>query len=253
MLPDALLPSALAQTVLFATVYGLYILQVCAWVGLWERRPISTLGLERRRAGRRFLRGALLAIGVYLALLAVLAALGMVDVRSQPSAGSSLAVAAAAVVAFGGWVVQGSAEELLYRGWLLPVVAARSRLWWGIAASSAVFALSHLVGNPFDAMLLFNLVLFGVFFALWALREGGLWGLIGWHVIVNWVSENLIVIGEGAGVGPLANGLALGLDETGPDLLTGGTIGLEASGLTSILLAVGIAVLARPPRAVSAV
>lgn len=248
VLPDGLLPSALAQTALLGAMYGLYIVQVWAWVTRWERRPFVSLGLERSGAVRKLERGALVGLGVYLALLGVLAALGMVETRSNPSVGTSWAVAAAAVIALGGWAVQGPAEELLYRGWLLPVVAARTRVQWGIAASTGVFALSHLLGSEFDPMLMANLVLFGVFFALWALREGGLWGLFGWHAVVNWVSENLIVVGEGFGVGPLDDGLLVGIDETGPDLLTGGAVGLEASVLTSAVLAVGITLLTRWPR-----
>lgn len=245
VLPDALVPSALAQTAVLSAVYGLYIVQVWAWVVLWEGRPLSTLGLHGGGAARKLLRGASLGAGVYLLLISLLVALGMVELRSDPLAGPGWAVVLAAGLALAGWAVQGPAEEILYRGWLLPVVTVRSRLRWGIAASTGIFALTHLLGNPFDVMLLVNLALFGVFFACWALREGGLWGVFGWHATVNWVSENLVVVGEGFGVGPLANGLLLGLEETGPDLLTGGAIGLESSLLTTVLLLAGITLLGR--------
>jgi hypothetical protein len=52
-----------------------------------------------------------------------------------------------------------------------------------------------------------------------------------------------VVIGEGVGYGRIQDGLVLGLDETGPDRLTGGAIGLEASVLTCAVLVVGIVVL----------
>lgn len=253
VLPEDLVWAALAQTVLLGAVYGLYVLQVWVWVTRWEQRPLTSLGLHRSGAVRKLARGAAIGLGVYLGLLGVLAASGMIEGRPNPSAEANWAVVAAAVIALGGWAVQGPAEELLYRGWLLPVVAARTRLRWGIAASTIVFALSHLLGSAFDPMLMISLVLFGVFFALWALREGGLWGVFGWHAVVNWVSENLVVVGEGFGVGVLADGLVYGFEATGPDVLTGGTIGLEASLLTSAVLAVGIAVLAhRPDRQIHA-
>jgi hypothetical protein len=98
----------------------------------------------------------------------------------------------------------------------------------------------------FDVVLLVNLVLFGVFWSLWALAEGGLWGVFGWHAVTSWVSENLVVVGEGLGYGRMQDGLLLGLNETGPDRLTGGGIGLEASILTSAMLVVGIVVLSVP-------
>jgi hypothetical protein len=67
--------------------------------------------------------------------------------------------------------------------------------------------------------------------------------VFGWHAVTSWVSENLVVIGEGVGYGRMQDGLLLGLTETGPDLLTGGDIGLEASLFTSAMLIVGIVVL----------
>lgn len=43
--------------------------------------------------------------------------------------------------------------------------------------------------------------------------------------------------------GPLADGVLFGFDESGPDLITGGSLGLEASLLTTIVLCGGILIL----------
>lgn len=243
-MPDRLLPAALFQTALLAVVYGLYIVQISIWVNKWEGRSVLSLGLNPLGAWPKFLRGAVLGIGSYLGLLAVLAAIGFADFRSDPSPGPVWALGLAAAIVLIGWLIQGPAEEILYRGWLLPVVSARSRLRWGIVASTVIFAVTHLLGSAFAPMLMVNLVFFGVFFALWALREGALWGVFGWHAAVNWVSENLVVLGEGFGVGPLADGLFLRIRQSGPDILTGGEVGLEASLLTTLVLVVAIAGLA---------
>jgi membrane protease YdiL (CAAX protease family) len=248
VLPQELLSSALAQSALFGSVFGLYVVQLWLWVRFRERRSVATLGLHRQGASWRLLRGALVGVAVYLAILTVLVLTGMAGVRSEPSAGPGWALSVAALIALVGWAVQGPAEELLFRGWLLPVVTARAGLRWGIAVSSGLFALTHLLGGDVNLMMFLNLLLFGVFFAVWALREGSLWGVFGWHAAVNWVSENLVVVGEGAGVGPLTYGLLLGLDESGPDLLTGGTVGVESSLITTAVLVVGIAAICRWPR-----
>ena len=221
----------------------LYLLQVGAWVTSWERRRFDTVGLRRERAGRKVLRGAGLGVAAYLALLGLLGALGMVETRSQPGLELGLVVVAAAVIALFGWGVQALGEEVIYRGWLLQVVSARTSIGIGVAVSTAIFTLTHFIVGEFNAVLLVNLVLFGVFWSLWALTEGGLWGVFGWHAVTSWVSENLVVVGEGVGYGRMQDGLLLGLTETGPDRLTGGDIGLEASLLTSAMLVVGIVVL----------
>jgi membrane protease YdiL (CAAX protease family) len=244
--PGTLVTSALATTGVLAAVYVLYLIQVGAWVTRWERRRFGTVGLTRERAGRNLLRGAGLGVAAYLALLGLLGSLGLVETRSQPSLGLGLVVPAA-VIALLGWGVQALGEEVIYRGWLLQVVAARTSIGIGVALSTAIFTVTHFIVGEINVVLLVNLVLFGVFWSLWALREGGLWGVFGWHAVTSWVSENLVVLGEGVGYGRLQNGLLLGMRETGPDSLTGGDIGLEASILTSAMLVIGIAVLSFTP------
>jgi membrane protease YdiL (CAAX protease family) len=244
--PGTLVTSALATTAVLTGVYVLYLIQVGAWVTRWERRPFGTVGLTRERAGRNLLRGAGLGVAAYLALLGLLGGLGMVETRSQPGLGWGLVVPAA-VIALLGWGVQALGEEVIYRGWLLQVVAARTGIGIGVAVSTAIFTATHFIVGEINVVLLANLVLFGVFWSLWALREGGLWGVFGWHAVTSWVSENLVVLGEGAGYGRLQDGLLLGAAETGPDILTGGNIGLEASILTSVLLVIGIVVVTVTP------
>ena len=243
--PGTLMASALATAGLLTAVYVLYLIQVGAWVTGWERRRFETVGLTRERAGRKVLRGAGLGVAAYLALLGLLGALGMVETRSQLGLEPGLVVAAAVIASFG-WGVQALGEEVVYRGWLLQVVSARSSTGIGVAVSTAIFTLTHFIVGEFDVVLLVNLVLFGVFWSLWALAEGGLWGVFGWHAVTSWVSENLVVVGEGLGYGRMQDGLLLGLNETGPDRLTGGGIGLEASILTSAMLVVGTVVLSVP-------
>ena len=41
------------------------------------------------------------------------------------------------------YFVQGPAEEVLFRGWLLPVIGARYRPWIGVLVSSLIFSLAH--------------------------------------------------------------------------------------------------------------
>jgi len=88
MLPTTLLPSALSQTAISGAVYGPFVVQVWVWVARRERRPIVTLGLERGGAGRKLLRGAAFGVSEYLVLLALLAALELVEVGSNPLEGA---------------------------------------------------------------------------------------------------------------------------------------------------------------------
>lgn len=81
-------------------------------------------------------------------------------------------------------LVQAAAEELVFRGWLLPSIAARHGAVVGLAVSSLAFGASHVdfSAAPLIMALEWGLhTLSGVAFGLLALRQGGLLGVIGFH------------------------------------------------------------------------
>jgi len=65
--------------------------------------------------------------------------------------------------------VQGPAEEVLFRGWLLPVIGARYLPWIGVLVSSLIFSLAH-AGSmsyaPLVPLALLNLFLLPARFGL---------------------------------------------------------------------------------------
>ena len=87
---------------------------------------------------------------------------------------------------------------------------------------------------------------YGLFAALYALREGGIWGISAQHAVWNWAQANLYgfeVSGIGANGGSLFN-----LMETGPDPLTGGAFGPEGGLAVTLVLLLAIALLVLQPR-----
>jgi len=94
--------------------------------------------------------------------------------------GLKLAYVAAVLV---GLFVAATAEEVVFRGYLLQQTAALTkRTWLVIAINAAVFALFHL---EFDPVALAARALAGAAFAWAALRLGGLEFAIGAHVATN--------------------------------------------------------------------
>ena len=139
-----------------------------------------------------------------------------------------------------GWVVQGGAEEVLIRGWVLPVIGARYKAWIGLLVSSLIFSLMHGLNPGLSAIALVNLALFGVFAGLFAMREGSLWGISALHSVWNWVQGNFFgfqVSGTNADGGTLIN-----LMEIGADWFTGGEFGPEGGLAVTIVLVIGIAI-----------
>jgi membrane protease YdiL (CAAX protease family) len=145
------------------------------------------------------------------------------------------------LIALLGWAVQGPAEELVCRGWMLPVIAARYRLWTGVLVSAVFFAVLHAINPNLTPIAGLNLVLYGLFAALYVLREGSLWGISAQHAAWNFAQGNLFGF-EVSGIAP-AGGMLLNMMETGPDEVTGGAFGPEGGLAITAVLVIGIVVL----------
>jgi len=232
-----------------AAAFGLGSVLVLLWVWLFERRGPATLGLNAK-GPVRFLRGYLTGLAFLGGVVGIIWAAGGYVVEG-PGAFGTAAVGAALLpigVLMLGFIIQGSSEELLFRGWLMQLIASRHGLWIAVIGNSALFALAH-AGNiePSNELYvgLANIVLFGLFISLYAVREGSLWGVCGWHAAWNW----LLGLGFGLEVsGMKIDNVPLVTDLTGaPDAawwLTGASFGPEASLVTTAVLLIGTLVLA---------
>jgi uncharacterized protein len=199
-----------------------------------------TIGLEGTGAGWKYGRGLLVGLVMFGAVVGLMAALGYVEWENGGTQAQGAAALGGVLLVLVGWVVQGAAEEAITRGWLLPVIGARYRPALGIVLSALVFAVYHSLNPNLSPVAVLNLFLFGLFAALYALLEGGLWGVFALHTMWNWAQGNLFGF-EVSGDEP-AGGMLVNLTEAGPDLLTGGAFGPEGGLLVTIVLLAGLAV-----------
>lgn len=216
----------------FAPIY----LLVWLWIWLFERRHLRTAGLEWQGALGKYLRGFLVGI-LLIAAATGLGALTGVQVSTlistSPDPGSLLLGFAGVFIILIGWLVQGGAEEVLTRGFLLPVFGVRYGVPVAILVSSVLFSSLHLFNEHLSAIALLNLALFGVFACLYALREGGLWGICALHSSWNWVQGNIF----GLPVSGTPSGSSLlTLQLTGPDWWAGGAFGAEGGLAVTLVL-----------------
>jgi hypothetical protein len=222
-------------------------LAVCLGLGIWLRlrskRSFRTLGFENRHPARHALAGALSA-GL---MVTALAALEIVPGASLARGGirtTGIAAIVVALLSLLSHTLHASAEEALFRGWLLPVIGSRYRASFGVLASALLFCLAHATNvaghSDIAAVALFNLFLFGIFAAFYALAEGGLWGVCAWHAIWNWTQGDLLGLPVSGGV---HSGLLVSIRSEGSAILTGGTFGPEGGLAGTAVLVTGILVL----------
>ena len=228
----------------FAFTAGIVVL----WVTLFERRGLKEIGFNGSGL-KRFVRGYAIGLAFLLVVVGAIWALGgyRVDAGGAFAAASVGAALIPIAVLLLGFIIQGSTEEILTRGWLMQVIASRHGLAWGIGLSSALFGLLHAANiDPSPELFagVLNVILFGVFIGLYAAREGSLWGVCGWHAAWNWLlglGFGLEVSGQVIETTPLV--VDLGTRTTVPWWITGAAFGPEGSVVTTAVLLIGSVVL----------
>jgi len=165
--PGLLLPIILIQFFTWALLIWL-------WAKLFERRPSPTFGLQlsggaalRYGAGLIFGVGLLAVVGAMAVLLggggedADRLAIHTAERLTDPAIIASFAAVAAV------FLVQGGAEEIIFRGWLMSTLAAR----WGVQAAVIVSSLFFMVFHA-------HVFMSGLVFGIIALAGLGLVGLV---------------------------------------------------------------------------
>lgn len=193
---DVLLPGILMQFALWAAL-------VILWVKAFERRSFASMGFTSTGWLGRYVRGLAIGIGLVLLLgiaMATLAALAPGAVPEEmremtvPDDADWSALAGAAFIGFAlfalvTFLIQGGAEEVIFRGWMMSTLTAR---WGAVAAiigSTVIFGAFHLhvmvSGVAYGLMAVFGITATGLFFALYAYMERGIWGAMAAHGTFN--------------------------------------------------------------------
>lgn len=182
-----------------------------------------------------FKEGAILAavsMGFVLAVLLLAGAVTIGPVREDFSQYLLLGVFVQLLVSFG--------EELGFRAAIFQGLFDELGLWPAAVLSAGGFAALHLpsmgivgLGRQSDLIALGTIFFAGLVLAL-LYRYGGLFNAISFHFVWNFIEYNLFDLG------PLEG--AILVSKPGPDIITGGAFGPEASVVTLAVTALLVAV-----------
>jgi membrane protease YdiL (CAAX protease family) len=170
-----------------------------------------------------------LLIGAALVTAVVMLLMAMGGYRIAGSNSWSVSVIAPLAM----MIFVGVFEEVLSRGIVFRIIEQSLGSWIALAISSLLFGLAHLPGGGAGVLAIIVTVVAGVLFASAYLLTRRLWLGIGIHIAWNYTLGSIYSI---AVSGHEAHGLLRGA-VSGPDWLTGGRYGLEASVFTLIVLA----------------
>lgn len=219
-------------------MFGTVAVLLFAWLRVKERRAFSSVGLRGANPVGKLALGLVIGAAMMATGVAVPWALGEYELGASAharSGGEALVWLLPLLVLF---VLQGSTEELVTRGYMLQVAGLQIPGAAAIAGTSVIFSVIHLAFAPIP---LFNTALYAVFVCFVALGEGGLWLVCGIHAGWNYFQGNVFglpVSGNPEGTSLLDFGPVSGSS----DLVTGGDYGVEASLVGTAVLLVALAV-----------
>lgn len=224
----------LLSTLLPAAIIIIY----CRFV---ERRSLNSMGFVKKGCAVKYLIGLVAGFAMFTATLLISYAFGAVKyVGTDLNNGVMFALMCV------GWLIQGAEEEILCRGYFMSSLSNKLPLWVAVLISSLFFSLMHLANAGFNLIVLVNLTLTGIMFAVLAIRFDSLFVCCAAHSIWNLVQGNfygLPVSGMDAGGSVFRFELAENMD-----LWTGGVFGLEGSLSETIVMVIVIAAIIFIPK-----
>jgi membrane protease YdiL (CAAX protease family) len=220
------------------TGFGMIVVLLALWLRLKEGRAFSSVGLRGVNPVGKLVGG--LAIGAAMMTLGVVVPWAMGQYELGVSAHARLGMDALLwlIPLFVVFILQGSTEELVLRGYMLQTGGLQMPGLAAIVGTSLLFSAMH---RDFDPIPFVNIVLYAVFACFVALADGNLWRICGIHAGWNFFQGNVFglpVSGNTEGTSLWNFGPAQGSNVA----ITGGNFGVEASLMGTAVLTVALMV-----------
>lgn len=222
---------------LFATL-GMTVV-VILFCRLIQKRKPDTLGFVKAGMGKEYLVGIVVGFVMFSSAVLICVVTGAIKIE-----GISETFRIGMFILFVlGFMLQGMAEEVLCRGYVMVSIARRYSMWTAVISNAVIFAALHLLNSGISVLAFINLVLFGVFASLYFVKRGNIWGIAAVHSVWNLVQGNFWGL-RVSGMVTECSVLRSTMIE-GRDILNGGAFGPEGGLGVSVVLLVGICVLLR--------
>ncbi|MCQ2531998.1 MAG: ABC transporter permease [Saccharofermentans sp.] len=204
-----------------------------------EKGSYITLGLGGTNKLRNYAKGLALGLLLMGSVYLVLIITGQLT-PSMPTltAGNILTIFAGILM----WLPQGAAEEVMFRGFMLPRQGARYGTKFALIFSSVLFAGFHSMNVGFTPLAFINLFLIAFFFALLDLYAGHIWYSCAAHTMWNFLQGNVFGLQVSGNQGA-ATLLTANYTSNAKDIITGGAFGPEGGLAVTFVTIVAIVIL----------
>lgn len=200
---------------------------------LFEKRKANTLGFRKKGFPAEYAKGMLAGAVMYVAAYGICLLTGSVHFLTDSVEGTT---GLYLVVFFVGYMIQGMAEEVICRGYLISALGRRCSVVMSIVISSLFFAMMHGMNSGIGFLAYFNLFLFGTLMGLLFVRFENIWLVGAIHSVWNFMQGN--VFGIQVSGNPVQPSLFSTEFVEGREFINGGSFGSEGGlAVTVVLLA----------------
>lgn len=229
------------QTITLIMYYG-YIVMAGVALLYWkliEKKPLSEMGLTKRFGN--YLIGILAGVLLLAVSVAAIVFTGSIKYHGIYNNADILMI----LLLFGGFIIQGATEEILCRGIVLHTLKEKTSVAVAVNVSTVLFIMPHCSslfeqGVVYGILGVCNLALISTIFSLLTIRFKSIWAACGLHSFWNAILYSVLGLnlsGNDETVTAIFN-----MQSVGKNIWNGGEYGIEASIITTVVLAIAAAI-----------
>lgn len=230
------------QTITLIMYYG-YIVMAGVALLYWkliEKKPLSEMGLTKRFGN--YLIGILAGVLLLAVSVAAIVFTGSIKYHGIYNNADILMI----LLLFGGFIIRGATEEILCRGIVLHTLKEKTSVAVAVNVSTVLFIMPHCSslfeqGVVYGILGVCNLALISTIFSLLTIRFKSIWAACGLHSFWNAILYSVLGLnlsGNDETVTAIFN-----MQSVGKNIWNGGEYGIEASIITTVVLAIAAAII----------
>jgi membrane protease YdiL (CAAX protease family) len=203
---------------------------------LVQKRPLSSFGfsLTRVNAAKDYGTGFLIGILMIAAVILLEVMFGFIHFTGVNGA----SVLPLVLLFLLGFLIQGMAEEIEFRGFFMISIARRYPVWLAVITNPMFFGILHMFNKGATVFSTANTIMVGILFSIIMLKRDSIWMAGAMHSAWNFGQSNLFA--QRVSGSSLTPSLFEMTTPTGIDMISGGDYGVEAGVFTTVILIIMI-------------
>lgn len=201
-----------------------------------QKRPLSSFGFSLTRVNAAGDYGIGFLIGLLMMTAVILLEITFGYIHFTGMNGAS--VIPPVLLFLFGFLIQGMAEEIEFRGFFMISIARRYPVWLAVITNPMFFGILHILNKGATIFSTANTIMVGVLFSIIMLKRDSIWMAGAIHSAWNFAQSDLF--SQRVSGADLTPSLFEMTNPTGTNMISGGDYGVEAGVFTTIILIIVI-------------